>query len=94
MTKQERAAWTVAYRLYEEFAPPLRQAATIDDDNELACKLFSSALDKLHNPCNESNEDGRLIILAAYDILGEVFKNAQKRHQERVQASACRNPHP
>lgn len=86
MTKAERDAWAAAYRLYEEYAPPLRQAATLDDDNELAGKLFSSAVEKVAQPCNQSCTEARLILMAAYGILEEVFKDEQKRHQERVNA--------
>ena len=39
----ERDAWASIYRLYEEYAPALRQAAALDDDNEMAGKLFSAA---------------------------------------------------
>lgn len=69
MTKAERDAWAAAYRLYEEYAPPLRQAATLDDDNDLACKLFTSAVEKVAQPYNESCNEGRLILLGAYGIL-------------------------
>ena len=92
MTKAERDAWAAAYRLYEEYAPPLRQAATLDDDNDLACKLFTSAVEKVAQPYNESCNEGRLILLGAYGILEEVFKDAQKRHQERVNGEGGGNP--
>lgn len=94
MTKAERDAWAAAYRLYEEYAPPLRQAATLDDDNDLACKLFTSAVEKVAQPYNESCNEGRLILLGAYGILEEVFKDAQKRHQERVNGEGGGNIHP
>lgn len=81
MTKQERDAWTSIYRLYEEFAPALRTSATLDDDNELAGQIFVSALDKLRNQWDESNAEGQLLLLAGYDILDAVFKDAKKRCQ-------------
>jgi len=90
----ERDAWGHIYRLYEKFAPGLRQAATLDDDNELAGKLFLSALDELRPRFEEAGEDCGLILLAGYDILDEVFKNARKRHQERTEAAGRENPPP
>lgn len=86
----ERDAWALAYRVYQEYAPALRQAATLDD-TDLACKLFSSAVEKVAQPCNESC---RLILLAAYGILEEVYNTARKRHQERVEDKGQGNTHP
>lgn len=90
----ERDAWGHIYRLYEKFAPAIRQAATLDDDNELAGKLFLSALDELRPRFEEATDDCGLILLAGYDILDEVFKNARKRHQERTEAEGRENPPP
>mgnify|MGYP001411224682 CR=1 FL=1 len=39
MTKQERDAWAAAYRIYDEYAPGMRQAAALDDENEMACRV-------------------------------------------------------
>lgn len=90
----ERDAWGHMYRLYEKFAPGLRQAATLDDDNELAGKLFCGALEELRDKFEDAPEECRLLLLAGYDILDEVFKNARKRHQERLEAEGRENPPP
>ena len=47
MTQQEREAWALAYRVYDQFSRPLRQAAVMDDKGETASKLFASAGDQL-----------------------------------------------
>lgn len=87
----ERDAWGHIYRLYEKFAPALRQAATLDDDNELAGKLFVSALEELRPRFADAGEDCGLILMAGYDILDEVFKKARKRAQERMEAEGREN---
>ena len=86
MTKQEREAWAVAYRLYEEYAPALRQAAALDDDNEMACRLFGAALDKIIPAYNVSDEGVRLILSAAYDILDDVFKATRDHAQSGAES--------
>lgn len=86
MTKQERDAWAVVYRVYEEFAPGLRQAAALDDENEMAGNLFTAASQKLSAAYRESSDEGRLIIVSAYGILDKVFKDARKRYQKRQEA--------
>ena len=83
MTILEREAWAAAYRLYDEYAQGLRQAAALDDENAMACRLFAAAGEKLSAAYNATDDGGRLIMLAAYGILEEVFHHAQKRHQER-----------
>lgn len=89
MTTRERDAWASAYRLYDEYTPALRQAATLDDDNEMAGRLFLAALEKIKPLFTNDGDDANWILLGVYDILDYVFKEAQKRHQERVQASAA-----
>jgi hypothetical protein len=79
MTQQERNAWAAAYRIYDQYAPGLRQAAALDDDNEMACRLFDAAMDKITQSYNEADAGGRLILFGAYDILANVFKSAQNR---------------
>lgn len=77
----ERDAWASIYRLYEEYAPALRQAAALDDDNEMAGKLFSAAAQKMAEQYDKFPPEGQLILLAGVDILDEVFKDAKKRCQ-------------
>ena len=75
MTAQERDAWTLSYRLYDEYAPKLRQAAALDDGNETARQIFLAALERIKP---HLNSDGNCILMGVYDILDYVFKEAQK----------------
>ena len=75
MTAQERDAWTLSYRLYDEYAPKLRQAAALDDGNETARQRFLAALERIKP---HLNSDGNCILMGVYDILDYVFKEAQK----------------
>ena len=86
MTKQERDAWAAAYRIYDEYAPGMRQAAALDDDNEMACRLFSAALEKITPTYNASDAGGRLIMVAVYGILEDVFKEARERAQNGAES--------
>ena len=88
MTTQEREAWATAYRLYDEYAPALRQAATLNDDNEMAGRLFLAALDKLKTHFTSDDDDSNWILLSAFDTLDNVFKAAQKRKQAPAEKSA------
>lgn len=76
MRKEERDAWAAIYRLYEEYAPALRQSAILKD-KELAVNLFNSAGEKLRNQFNKSCKDARLILKCGYDILSEVYQDTQ-----------------
>lgn len=87
MTKQERDAWAAAYRLYDQFAPGLRQAAALDDDNEMATRLFGAAAETISPIFDKSDDGGRLILLSLYGILESVFTAARNR-SEASQAAA------
>lgn len=84
MTAQERDAWAFAYRLYEELAPKLRQAATMNDDNETAEKLFMTALERIRPRYIKEGHDVNRIYFRVYDMLDDVFKDAQNRALRRV----------
>ena len=86
MTILEREAWAAAYRLYDEYAPGLRQAAALADGNEMACRLFAAAGEKLSAAYNATDDGGRLIMLAAYGILEDVFKEARDRAQNGAES--------
>ena len=73
VTKAERDAWTVIYRLYEQYAGALRGI-----DGEAASEIFLQALEKLKQPMHDSTDEGRLILLAGYDLLDAVWKASQK----------------
>lgn len=78
MTKSERDAWALAYRLYEEYAPGLKAAAHLDDDNAIACGLFTAALKKITEVYSSTDPGGQLILLAVYGILESTFKDARE----------------
>ena len=73
MTKQERDAWSAGYRIYDEYAPKLRQAASADD-KELAGNIFMAISNRLSILYNASDQGGQLILLSVYDILSDVFE--------------------
>lgn len=73
----ERDAWADIYRLYEKFAPALRQAATLDDDNDKVCSLLSAAIKETAAKCQGAPSECRLLLMAGYDILVEVAKAAR-----------------
>lgn len=77
MTRQERDAWAICYRIYDEYAPKLRQAA-LSADNELASDIFCTISNRLSTLYNGSDNGGQLILLAVYDILGNVFEEERK----------------
>jgi len=77
MTRQERDAWAIGYRIYDEYAPKLRQAA-LSEDNELANDIFFTISSRLSASYNGSDNGGQLILLAVYDILGNVFEEERK----------------
>lgn len=79
MTTRERDAWTFAYRLYDEYAPKLREAAALDDDNETAGQLFLAALERIKPHFADDGSDANSIYLRVFDVLDDVFKEAQKR---------------
>ena len=85
MTTRERDAWTFAYRLYDEYAPKMREAAALDDENETAGQLFLAALERIKPHFTSNGDDANWIYLRVFDLLDDVFKEAQKRRLERVQ---------
>lgn len=85
MTTRERDAWTFAFRLYDEYAPKVRQAADLDDGNETAGQIFLAALERIKPHFSDDGDDANFIYLRVFDLLDDVFKEAQKRRLERVQ---------
>ena len=81
MTTLERDAWTFAYRLYDEYAPKMREAAALDDENETAGRVFLAALERI-KPHLTDNNDANWILMGVYDILDSIFKEAQKTRLE------------
>lgn len=80
MTNQEREAWALAYRLYEEFAPAMRGAATVENNADLTCALFESVLERIRPVYKDTNSEGRLLLLGAYGILERVYDEARKEY--------------
>lgn len=81
MTVNERDAWTFAYRLYDEYAPKLEQAAALDDDNETACRVFTDALERIKPHFTGEDDNANWVLLGVYDILNQVFKAAANRRR-------------
>lgn len=69
VTKLERDAWSLIYRLYEEYVPALREA-----DVDTAGELFRSAFKKISSQWNNFTESEHIILLAGYDLLDAVWK--------------------
>jgi hypothetical protein len=88
MTKQERDTWAIIYHLYDEFVPGLRQAAALEDDGGLNQQLFSAARAKIELIYDSLDDDCRVLLLAGYSALEDVFLDAQKRARTRAQAPA------
>ena len=86
MTISERDTWTFAYRLYDEIAPLLRQAAAMNDNNETAGKIFCDVIERCRVRYDAQDHGGRLILLGVIDILDGVFKEAQKTVEKRLTA--------
>ena len=85
MTAQERDAWTLSYRLYEEYAPKLRQAAALADDNATACNMFAAIMTRIQPHFTNDGNGCNWILFGLYHTLEYVFKDAEKRRLERVQ---------
>lgn len=81
MTANERDAWTLAYRLYDEYAPKLEQAAALDDDNETACRVFTDVLERIKPHYTDNDNNANWVLLGVYDILDNVFKAAANRRK-------------
>lgn len=73
MTKQERDAWVAGYRLYDEYAPQLRQAASAND-KEKAGNIFATVSNRLSSLYNVSDPGGQLILISVYGILDGVYE--------------------
>lgn len=79
MTQQERDAWALAYKLYDEFAKKLRQAATLDDAGKTARALFETIQERLRVFYNANGADARLLSVATYGILEQVYREAKNK---------------
>ena len=88
MTKQERDTWAIIYHLYDEFVPGLRQAAALDDNESLGEQLFNAAMEKMQPIFDNLDDDCRVLLLAGYGVLEEVYLDAQKRARTRAQVTA------
>ena len=75
----EREAWSSLYRFYEKYAPQLRAAARLDDDNEEAVRVFQSAAAEMNELYQERGLIGKVLTIPLYDLLNEVFKEAREQ---------------
>ena len=71
VTKEERDAWTVIYRLYEKYAGILRES-----DGEAADALLCTAMNEIQQYWKDSPNEGKLIMLAGYELLRTVWKES------------------
>lgn len=75
----EREAWSSLYRFYEKYAPQLRAAARLDDDNEEAARVFQSAAAEMNEIYQERGLIGKVLTIPLYDLLNEFFKEAREQ---------------
>lgn len=88
MTHYERDAWALGYKLYEEYAEALRQAATRDDDGDTARRVFGEIQTKVKALFDASDHNGRVLSVAVYDVLEKIYIDARKRGKIATGASA------
>ena len=75
----EREAWSSLYRFYEKYAPQLRAAARLDDDNEEAVRVFQSAAAEMNELYQERGLIGKALTIPLFDLLDMVFKEAREQ---------------
>ena len=69
-------AWRTIYRVFTKYAPALKLAANLDDDNEEAGRLFMEALEEI-KPVFAIGGDAEILALGVYNMLDDVFKKAR-----------------
>lgn len=74
-----REVWREVFRMYSQYAPALRSAATIPDGYIEACKLFTETFDRAQWMAS-AGEDGEIIAIGAYEMLSDVWKRARERY--------------
>lgn len=75
----EREAWSSLYRFYEKYAPQLRAAARLDDDNEEAVRVFQSAAAEMNELYQERGLIGKALTIPLFDLLDMVFREAREQ---------------
>ena len=75
----EREAWSSLYRFYEKYAPQLRAAARLDDENEKAVEVFSAAAAEMNEIYQERGLIGKALTIPLFDLLDMVFKEAREQ---------------
>lgn len=79
LSPAEREAWSSLYRFYEKYAPQLRAAARLDDDNEEAVRVFQSAAAEMNELYQERGLIGKALTIPLFDLLDMVFKEAREQ---------------
>ena len=79
LSSAEREAWSSLYRFYEKYAPQLRAAARLDDDNEEAVRVFQSAAAEMNELYQERGLIGKALTIPLFDLLDMVFKEAREQ---------------
>lgn len=82
----ERETWAALYRLYAKYAPLLRAAAVLDDDNNQACSLFSEASKEIAAIDSTCGIVGERLALPVYNLLGQLYEEERDRHNEVCEA--------
>lgn len=72
----EVETWRSLYKYYAKYAPALREAAMLDDDNERASQVFRAAAQEL-NDVFHSGHIGEALAAPLYALLETVFREAQ-----------------
>ena len=73
----EREAWSSLYRFYEKYAPQIREAARLDDENETAIRVFGEAAKEASSLNQEKGLIGKALAVPLFHLLDEVFKAAK-----------------
>lgn len=79
LSPAEREAWSSLYRFYEKYAPQLRAAACLDDDNEEAVRVFQSAAAEMNELYQERGLIGKALAIPLFDLLDMVFKETREQ---------------
>lgn len=66
-------AWRGAYKLFTRYAPAIRAAAHLEDDNEEAGRLFLEALEE-SKAIFAIGGDAEILALRVFDMLDDVWK--------------------
>lgn len=84
LTPDEREAWSSLYRIYERYAPQLREAALLEDGNDKASKLYKSAAEALSQAYNQPSLITKRLSMPLYEVFDEIFKEARAKRGSTI----------